>query len=75
MGLFFAKIYQYPTLKAEILYATRQEHVIKYVKRTVLVAHFGVLERRLCGWYIEEITSMVNCCITIHNMITEARSN
>ena len=39
----------------------------------VFVAHFGVLERKLRGWYINDIKVMVDCCIIIHNMMMEAR--
>ena len=39
----------------------------------MLVSHFGVLERKLRGWYVDDIRVMVNCCIIIHNMTTEAR--
>ena len=71
----FVKTYQNPTLPPEKRFARRQEHVRKDVERAfgVLVAHFGVLERKLRGWYVDEIRSIVNCCIIIHNMTTEAR--
>ena len=71
----FAKTYQYPTYPPEILYAITQEHVRKDVERAfgVFVAHFGVLERKLRGWYINDIKVVIDCCIVIHNMTAEAR--
>lgn len=46
-----------------------QEHARKDIER---VFGGGVLERKLRGWYIDGIKSMIDCCIVIHNMKIEA---
>ena len=67
----FVKTFQYPIDLAEGKYANRHEHVRKDIERAfgVLVSKFGILERPLRGWYLEDLLSLNDFCITIHNMV------
>ena len=39
----------------------------------VLATKFGILERQFKGWYVEDLRILINCCIIMHNMMTEVR--
>ena len=67
----FAKTFQYPSNLAEGKYANRYENFRKDIERAfgVLVSKFGILERPLRGWYLEDLRSLIDCCIIIHNMV------
>ena len=41
----------------------------------VLVKKFGTLKHILRGWYAEEIKELVSCCVILHNMTQEVRSD
>ena len=71
----FAKTISLPLTETENLYAKRHEHVRKDIERCfgVLVQKYGILQRPLRGWFIADIRTMINCCIILHNMTTEAR--
>ena len=73
--LIFAKTFQYPSELAERKYVNRHEHVRKDIERAfgVLVSKFGILERPLRGWYLEDMCSLIYCCIIIHNMVIKER--
>ena len=69
------KTFQYPSDLAEGKCANRHEHVRKDIERAfgVLVSKFGILERTLCGWYLQDLRSLIDCCIFIHNMVIKER--
>lgn len=71
----FAKFYQSPTLPSEILYKISQEHARKDIERAfrVLVSHCVILERKLCGCYVEDLKDVISTCIIMHNMTIEVR--
>lgn len=72
----FVKTHMNPTTQEELKFAKYQEHERKDVERVigVLVSKFGVLERKLHGWYLREIKDIVDCCIILHNMAREIRN-
>ena len=37
------------------------------------MSKFGILERPLRGWYLEDLCSLIDCCIIIHNMVINER--
>ena len=65
----FAETFQYPSDLAEGKYANRHEHFRKDIERAfgLLVSKFGILEIPLRGWYLEDLRSLIDCCIIIHN--------
>ena len=71
----FVKSIALPMNDDENKFAKRHEHVRKDIERCfgVLVSKFGILERPLRGWYIEDIKTLVDCCVIIHNMTIEYR--
>ena len=56
-------------------FSKRHEHVRKDIERCfgVLVSKFKILERPLRGWFMDDIKTMVDCCIILHNMVIEFR--
>jgi Plant transposon protein len=54
----------------------QQERVRKDIECAfgILIARFHVLERPLRNWYLEDIKSLLHCCVILHNMIIEERS-
>jgi Plant transposon protein len=58
------------------LFQQQQERVRKDIECAfgILISRFHVLERPLRNWYLEDIKSLLHCCVIMHNMITEARS-
>jgi hypothetical protein len=56
-------------------FASKQEAVWKDVECVfgILVQCFHVLARPHRSWYMEDIISLVNCCVVLHNMTVEAR--
>jgi hypothetical protein len=73
----FAKTINLPVNELQSKYSSRHEHVRKDIERCfgVLVSKYHILQRPLRGWYIEDIRTMVNCCIILHNMTIESRRN
>ena len=71
------KTHENPHSQAKIKYSKRQEHVRKDIEHCfgVLVKKFGILKRSLRGWYAEEIKELVSCCVILHNMTQEVRSD
>jgi hypothetical protein len=71
----FAKTNTTPITDREYLYAKRHEHVRKDIERCfgVLVMKFGILQRPLRNWYLQEIKDIVNCCVILHNMTVQIR--
>ena len=56
-------------------FATEQEKVRKDIECAfgILVQQFQVLQRPIRMWFIEDIRTLLYCCIIIHNMVVEAR--
>ena len=71
----FVKSVSIPVNVEEKKYAMRHEHVRKDIERAFgnLISKFGILERLLRGWYIDDLQKMVECCIIMHNMVIENR--
>merc|ERR1712232_533915 len=71
----FVKTNNSPTTQRETKFAKQQEHVRKDVERCfgVLVKRFGILKRQLRGWYMEDIKTLIYCCVVLHNMTQEVR--
>ena len=40
---------------------------------SVFISKFGILERPLRGWFMEDTKTLVDCCIILHNMTIEYR--
>ena len=61
--------------EAEHYYKERHEHVRKDIERAfgIIVKQFGILDRPLRNWYIDDIKDILGTCIILHNMIVEKR--
>jgi Plant transposon protein len=57
-------------------FAKHQERVRKDIECAfgILVQRFHILQRPLRNWYLDELSTLVQCCIIIHNMVIEARA-
>jgi hypothetical protein len=71
----FVKTISEPIEKKGKLYAKWQEKTRKDIERAfgVLQRKFHILVKALEFWYLEDIKNIVNCCITLHNMMVETR--
>jgi len=71
----FVKACQCPITPPEKFFSERQESSRKSVERGfgVIVQRFGILAHPIKWWYLDEIQSLVNCCVIIHNMIVTDR--
>ena len=71
----FVKTMQEPVGHKASRYAKWQESARKDVERAfgVLQRKFQVLVRRIELWYVGDIAHVVNCCITLHNMMVAVR--
>jgi Plant transposon protein len=71
----FVKTISNPFNKKEKEFSKMQEYARKDVERAfgVLVQRFGVLDRKIRKWYVEDIVSLLHCCTIIHNTIVEER--
>ena len=71
----FAEADPAPTNEKNLKYTKRHERVRKDIERAfgVLIAKFGILERLLKGWYVKDSSILINCCIIMHDMVTEVR--
>ena len=72
--LVFAKKISLPGSENDNKYAKHHEHVCKDIERCfgVLMQKYGILQHPLRGWLIEDICSIINCCIILHNMTIES---
>jgi Plant transposon protein len=72
----FVTTYTNPKEDKKKLFQQQQERVRKDIECSfgILISRFHVLERPLRNWYLEDIKSLLHCCVILHNMITEARS-
>lgn len=71
----FAKTNPEPITDGEKLYKKRHEHVRKDIERCfgVLVKKFGILERPIRNWYLEDIQNILKTCVILHNMTVVER--
>jgi hypothetical protein len=58
-------------------FTKRQESVRKDIERTfgILKARFQILAKPALQWYPGDLTSIMNTCIILHNMLVEHRSS
>ena len=56
-------------------FAKHQERVRKDIECAfgILVQRFHILQRPLRNWFVDELCTLVHCCIILHNMVVEAR--
>jgi Plant transposon protein len=71
----FINTYKHPVSEKERAFASKQESVRKDVERAfgVLVQQWGILANPLRNWEISDIQDILDCCIIMHNMVTEHR--
>lgn len=71
----FVKTIEEPPDRRSAAFAKWQEAVRKDVERAfgVLKRKFQILERKMELWYIGDISSVVNTCIILHNMMVSHR--
>lgn len=71
----FVKTWDCPITADEKYYSARQESTRKNVERGfgVIVQRFGILRNPIRWWYVQEIRTLVYCCVIIHNMIVTDR--
>jgi Plant transposon protein len=64
-----------PTERKKKVFAREQERVRKDIECAfgILVQRFHVLQRPLRGWYLEELDSLLKCCVILHNMTVDHR--
>lgn len=67
----YAKTYSNPVYDKDKAYLKVQESVRKDVECVVgiLVEKFCVLAQPLQGWYLEDLQSLLHCCIILHTMV------
>jgi Plant transposon protein len=71
----FVKTIQEPTTKRSTYYSKWQEGARKDVERAfgVIQRKFQILVHRSEQWYVEEIQTIVVCCVALHNMMVSHR--
>jgi hypothetical protein len=71
----FVNTFSQPTDPKKKKFASRQEMVRKDIECAfgILVQRYHVLQRRLRGWYVEDIQSLLQCCAILHNMTVVER--
>ena len=64
-----------PIGEEQTLYKTRHEHVRKDIERAfgALVQQFQILQIPFRSWSLEDNSAILNCCVILHNIITESR--
>ena len=71
----FAKTNPSPTTQMEIKYSKRHEYVRKDIERCfgVLISKYEILARPIRLWYMDDINTIMQCCVILHNMTIETR--
>jgi len=66
----FAKTLPFLAFENELTYAKMHKYVRKDIKRAfgVLVSKFSILERQLRKWCVDNLRTLIDCCMIINNM-------
>ena len=72
---FFVTTYAIPSTQKQLKFCEFQEGKRKDIERAfgVLVQRFGILQRPIRSWYMNDIRNILHTCIILHNMCVEAR--
>ena len=73
----FIDTFHEPQDEKQILFCQAQEGVRKDIERAfgVIVKKWRMLQQPLRNWYIDDIKSILDCCIIFHNMVVEHKRN
>jgi hypothetical protein len=71
----FVKTYTEGSDERKKNFAIAQERVRKDIEAAfgILVQRFHIIQRPMRGWYLEDLTEIVQCCACLHNMIVVDR--